>query len=102
MTGGKTARVIKELKLFEISTTLPGHAANPATRTRLGKALEVLEEIKAGWRHGQHNDLAVLNQIMALCASLGASLTIEAEPQEAALTSIDSLISDVESMYAEV
>lgn len=99
LSGGRKARVIKELRLYEVSTTPPGHAVNPATRTRLGKALEVLEEIKAGWRHGQHNDLAVLNQIMALCASLGATLEIDAEPQEAALTSIDTLLSEVSSLY---
>jgi len=104
LSNGRKARVIKELRLFEVSTTLPGHAANAATRTRLGKALELLEEMKAGWRHGQHNDIAILNQIAALVASLGASniTLIDAAPQaQPARTStvIDDLLSEVSSIY---
>lgn len=104
LPDGRKARVIKELRLFEVSTTAPGHAANAATRTRLGKALEVLEEIKAGWRHGKHDDISILNQIAALVHSLGASniTLIEAAPQlEAAHTStmVDDLLSEVTSLY---
>lgn len=97
---GRTARRIKELMLFEVSTTLPGHAAHEATRTRLGKALEVLEEIKAGWRHGKHDDLAVLNQIVQLCASLGADLSLpEPAPHDDARTSeVDDLLARLDAV----
>jgi hypothetical protein len=103
LPDGRKARVITELQLYEVSTTAPGHAANAATRTRLGKALEVLEEIKAGWRHGQHNDIAILNQIAALVASLGANniTLIEAVPQttSAHTSAVDALLSEVSSIY---
>jgi len=103
LPDGRKVRRIKELRLFEISTTLPGHAANAATRTRLGKALEVLEELKAGWRHGQHNDIAILNQIAVLVASLGANniQLIEAAPvqPEPRTSTVDTLISEITSIY---
>jgi len=107
LSNGRTARIIDELILFEVSTTHPGHAANAATRTRLGKALALLEEMKAGWRHGQHNDIAILNQIAALVASLGASniTLIDAAPQAQPArpsTVIDDLLSEVSSIYNEV
>jgi len=104
---GQAVRVIKELRLFEVSTTPPGHAANEATRTRLGKALAALEELKAGWRHGRHEDLSLLNQIAALVHALGASnITLvepASEPNQAPRTSeVDRLISDLEVIYSEV
>lgn len=101
LPNGRMARRIKELTLYEVSTTAPGHAVNEATRTRVGKALSFLQELKAGWRHGTHDDLAVLNQIMALCASLGATLEpIEPAPLLAARTSsVDSLLSEVEQLF---
>jgi HK97 family phage prohead protease len=103
LPDGRKARVIKELRLFEVSTTPPGHSANAATRTRLGKALEVLEELKAGWRHGQHNDIEILNQIAALVASLGANniQLIDAAPvlSEPRTSAVDALLSEVGSIY---
>jgi HK97 family phage prohead protease len=83
LPDGRKVRVIKELRLYEVSTTPPGHAANDATRVRLGKALAALEELKAGWRHGKHDDVALLNQIAALVLSLGANniSLIEPAPQ---------------------
>ncbi len=102
LADGRKARQIKELVLYEVSTTAPGHAANPATRTRLGKALEVLQEMKAGWRHGQHNDIDVLNQIAALVASLGATniSLIDAAPQlDAARPSeVDDLLARLDAV----
>lgn len=103
--AGKSARVINELRLFEVSTTPPGHAANAATRVRLGKALAALEELKAGWRHGKHDDIELLNQIAAIVYSLGATHnpTIEPAPlaAPARTSTVDQLISDLEVMYAE-
>lgn len=104
LSDGRKARRIKELAFYEVSTTPPGHAANDATFTRLGKALQVLEELKAGWRHGQHNDIAILNEIAALVASLGATniTMIEPAPQsETARTStpVDDLLTELSSLY---
>jgi HK97 family phage prohead protease len=101
LPDGRKARVIKELRLFEVSTTAPGHAANDATRVRLGKALALLEEFKAGKRHSA-NDTALLNQIAALVLSLGADniTLVEPAPQpDAARTSpLDHLIADIEAV----
>jgi HK97 family phage prohead protease len=104
LADGRKARVIKELRLFEISTTLPGHAANDATRVRAGKALAVIEELKAGWRHGTHNDILALRQAyQILCDLLGIPSTlIDAAPQdsEPARTSpVDALLTEVGSLY---
>jgi len=105
LPNGRKARVIKELVLYEVSTTPPGHAANAATRTRLGKALAALEELKAGWRHGKHDDISVLNQIAALVASLGATnvTLIDAAPPAFALarpsTVVDDLLTEVSTLY---
>lgn len=99
--SGDKARVIKELKLFEISTVLPGHAANAATRVRLGKALAALEELKAGWRHGKHDDVALLNQIAALVLSLGATNISLLEPaplEKPARTSTSVLIDEITTL----
>jgi HK97 family phage prohead protease len=102
LPDGRHVRVIKELTLFEVSTTPPGHAANAATRVRLGKALAVLEELKAGKRHSS-SDVALLNEIAALVLSLGADniTLIEPAPQpDAARTSheLDNLIADIEAV----
>jgi phage head maturation protease len=100
LKDGRKARRIKELAFYEVSTTLPSHAANDATRTRLGKALQVLEEMKAGWRHGRHDDLAILNQIVQLCASLGADLSLpEPAPLPAARTSeVDDILAQLDAV----
>jgi len=96
---GRKARVIKELVLFEISTVLPGHAANDTTRTLgLKTLMDYLTEYKAGWRHGQHADLSTLNEIIALAVSLGGIYTPLVEPDSpfSALTSeVDALLSEV-------
>lgn len=104
LPGGRKARLIKELRLFEVSTTAPGHAANAATRTRLGKALAVLEELKAGWRHGKHDDITILNEMAALLVSLGASNIRMIEPAPLVVpartsTAIDDFLSEIGSLY---
>lgn len=102
--SGKPARWLQEVHLAEVTTALPGAAANLATRTRLGKALELLTEMKAGRRHSAA-DVAMLNEIAALIVRAGATniAFIEsdpAQPQSAARTSpIDSLIADLEVLY---
>jgi len=102
---GRKARRIKELALYEISTTLPGHAMNAATRTRLGvKVLEALEEFKAGWRHGSHADLTALRQMAAILAELIPDTIRLIEPaplvQPARTSSaIDDLLSEVSTIY---
>jgi len=102
LPDGTRARVIKELQLFEVSTVAPGHAAHAGTRAyRLSKALEALNEIKAGWRHGKHDDLARLHEILDLVNGL---LGIEPEPSEAepqfiALTSeVDDVLARIDAM----
>jgi hypothetical protein len=102
LKDGRKARVIKELLLYEVSTTLPGHAANDATRTLGLKTLfDYLTEYKAGWRHGQHADLSTLNEIIALAVSLGGIYTplVEPDPQFTALTSeVDDLLAHLDTM----
>jgi hypothetical protein len=94
--------VLNEVRLFEVSTTQPNHAAQPATRVRLGKALALLEELKAGRRHSE-TDLDYLNQIAALVIRLGASnaqLIAAAAPDAPVGTSpVDALIRDIEVLY---
>jgi hypothetical protein len=106
LPDGRKVRRIKELQLFEVSTCPPGHAMNEATRSWPGKSLDdVLEELielKAGWRHGTHDDVAKIREIMAICASFGVTLDPEPAPLLAARTSVDDLLSEVESLYAEV
>jgi hypothetical protein len=101
-SSGKPARVLNEVRLFEVSTTQPNHAAQPATRVRLGKALALLEELKAGRRHSE-TDLDFLNQIAALAIRLGASnaqLIAAAAPDNPVGTSpVDALIRDIEVLY---
>jgi phage head maturation protease len=103
LSDQRKARVIKELRLFEVSTTAPGHAANAATRTRLGKAYAILEELKAGWRHGRHGDIETLNQMVSLLIGMGATnaTLIDAAPaHDAPRTSAwDGLIDEVSSIF---
>lgn len=100
---GRPARLLEEVHLLEVTTALPGTAVNLATRSRLGKALDLLEEMKAGKRHSS-GDVALLNEIAALVLSLGATniqllLTEPAEPQDAVRTSdVDLLLSDIGSL----
>lgn len=99
---GRPARLLEEVHLVEVTTALPGAAVNLATRTRLGKALELLTEMKAGRRHSTA-DIDLLNEIAALVLALGAS-NIRAidEPAQAAMprtSEIDSLLSEVASIY---
>lgn len=70
--SGKPARWLQEVHLAEVTTALPGAAANLATRTRLGKALELLTDIKAGKRHSA-SDVALINEIAAWLIELGAT-----------------------------
>lgn len=104
LPDGRKARRIKELAFYEVSTTLPIHAANDATRTRLGKALAELEEMKAGWRHGKHDDIAALRHIYDIVTELLGipSTLIESAPLVApARTSsaVDDLLSEITSIY---
>jgi HK97 family phage prohead protease len=105
LPDGKKARVIKELLLYEVSTTPPGHAANSATRTRLGKAQAIIEELKAGWRHGKHGDIETINQMVAMLIGMGATnaqLIDAAPPLHAARPSnaLDDIIADIEAVIA--
>jgi hypothetical protein len=103
-SSGKPARVLNEVRLFEVSTTQPNHAAQPATRVRLGKALALLEDgdFKAGRRHSEA-DLDLLNQIAASVIRLGATnaqLIADAAPDAPVGTSpVDALIHDIEVLY---
>jgi hypothetical protein len=103
LPDGRKVRVIKELRLYEVSTTPPGHAANDATRVRLGKTLAVLEELKAGWRHGTHADKTMLLQIRALINDLLGTPEPQVEPAPPALpartSTVDALLSEVGSIY---
>jgi hypothetical protein len=104
LPNGRQARVIKELIFFEVSTTPPGHSANDATRTRLGKAHALIEEIKAGWRHGRHDDIHILKEIAALIATMIGDDTalIEPAPQLSVArtsTPVDALLSEIASIY---
>lgn len=108
--NGRPARWLQEVHLVELTTALPGTAMNLVTRARLGKALELLEEIKAAgalWaktsrRHSQA-DLNVFNQIVALLVEQGATLpTVEpdpAQPLAARTSAIDALLAEVASIY---
>lgn len=100
--SGKPARVLNEVRLWEVSTTLPNHAAQPATRVRLGKALALLEELKAGRRHSE-TDLDFLNQIAALVIRLGASnaqlIEAVAPDDQVGTSAVDALIHDIEVLY---
>lgn len=101
LATGRKARVIKELRLFEVSTTAPGHAANDATRVRAGKALAALEELKVGWRHGKHEDIAALQQAhLIICELLGIPSTL-AEPASlvmpARTSEVDEFLADLDS-----
>jgi hypothetical protein len=103
LPGGRKARVIKELRLFEVSTTPADGAANGATRVRLGKALALLEELKAGWRHGKHDDVAALNQIAAMLISMGATNIVLAEPAPSPLeTRTSHELDDIIATYEAV
>lgn len=99
---GRPARVLNEVRLYEVSTTHANHAAHPATRVRLGKALALLEEYKAGARHSQH-DVSTLNQIAELLLALGATniqLYQAAAPESPVGTSaVDALLSEIASIY---
>lgn len=100
---GRPARFLEEVHLVELTTALPGAAVNLATRTRLGKALELLTEMKTGRRHSS-GDVDLLNEIAALVLALGASniALIQSDPaqQETARTSaVDALLAEVGSLY---
>lgn len=100
---GRPARFLEEVHLVELTTALPGAAVNLATRTRLGKALELLTEMKTGRRHSTA-DTDLLNEIAALVLALGASniALIQSDPaqQETARTSaVDALLAEVGSLY---
>lgn len=69
---GRPARWLQEVHLVEVSIAPPGAAINQSSRTRLGKALELLIEMKAGRRHSDA-DVSLLNEIASLVLSLGAT-----------------------------
>jgi HK97 family phage prohead protease len=104
LPSGKTARVLDEVKLYEVSTVPSGHAAQPASRTRLGKALAILEEIKTGRRHSTA-DITFLNQIAELVLTLGATnirlLLDEPGPQidTAPTSSPDALMAELATIF---
>lgn len=100
---GRPARFLEEVHLLEVTTALPGTPVNLATRSRLGKALELLTDMKAGRRHSA-DDVELLNQIAALVLSLGATniaaLTEPDQPAPPALTSeVDALLAGVGSLF---
>lgn len=104
---GRPARYLEEVHLLEITTALPGTAINLATRSRLGKALELLAEMKAGARHSA-SDVELLNQLAALVLSLGATNIIalsdpaQAYPQSGnppRTSAVDALLADIGSLY---
>jgi phage head maturation protease len=100
---GRPARWLEEVHLLEVTTALPGAAVNLATRSRLGKALELLAEMKAGARHSA-NDVDLLNEIAALVLSLGATniTAVLSDPAQAATprtSAIDALLHDIGSLY---
>jgi hypothetical protein len=105
-SSGKPARVLNEVRLFEVSTTQPNHAAQPATRVRLGKALALVEEwtgtFKAGRRHSQADE-DLLNEIVLRAIMAGATnaqLIADAAPDAPVGTSpVDALIHDIEVLY---
>lgn len=101
---GRPARWLQEVHLAEVTTALPGYAINLATRTRLGKALELLAEMKAGRRHSEA-DIAMLNEIAALVFRAGATNIhlIESDPAQpdttARTSALDALMTDIASIY---
>ena len=102
LSNGKPARVLNEVRLFEVSVTQPNHAAQPATRVRLGKALALLEELKTGRRHSAQ-DTDFLNQIAALVIQLGATnaqlIEAVAPDDQVGTSPVDALIHDLEVLY---
>lgn len=101
--NGRPARVLEEVHLAEISTTPPGHAANDATRVRLGKALALLEEYKAGRRHGAH-DMDRIRDLARLLLELGADniqLIPEpaAQPDVARTDEVDQVLSSIADLF---
>lgn len=105
MPDGRAVRRIKELQLFEVSTTHPGHSMNPATRTRLNKAaldaLDAINEIKAGWRHGNHADIAALREVYTITCDLLGIPSVFAEPaplvMPARTSEVDEFLADIDS-----
>jgi hypothetical protein len=104
LPSGRPARYLEEVHLLEVTTALPGAAVNLATRSRLGKALELLAEMKAGRRHSA-NDVDLLNEIAALVLSLGATnvqmITAELAQQDspARTSDVDALLADIGSLF---
>lgn len=106
LPDGRKARRITELQVYEVSTTLPGHAANDATRVRLGKALVLIEqlhtELKAGWRHGTHAERNYLLQMRAWINEMLGSPEPLPEPAPlvapARTSAVDELIAEIEQI----
>lgn len=103
-TEGKPARVLNEIRLYEVSTTQPNHAAQPATRAWVNKVLALLEEIKLGARHSAV-DMSSLTHIAEVLMGLGVPITFiqrtaDAAPESPVGTSdVDALLSDIASIY---
>jgi phage head maturation protease len=97
--NGKPARMINQLWLHEVSTTHPNHAAQRATRVRLGKALALLEEYKAGRRHGE-TDMAMLRQMALALLELGADniQLIETARPPAGISPASVLINEITTL----
>ena len=69
--------------------------------------MDALTEIKAGWRHGKHGDIAALRQMYQIVTELLGIPSALIEPASLALpvrtsTAIDDLLSEVSSIYNEV
>lgn len=100
---GRPARLLEEVHLAEISTTPPGHAANDATRVRLGKAQALLEEYKAGRRHGR-TDMQSLRQLALLLLDLGADNImlipdLAVQPDVAHTDEADRVLSSIADLF---
>lgn len=103
-TEGKPARVLNEIRLYEVSTTQPNHAAQPATRAWVNKVLAWLEEVKVGARHSSI-DMAGLTRIADELIELGVPITF-IQPTQAVTpdqpvdtSAVDVLIRDIEVIY---
>lgn len=70
LPDGRSARILHEVKLLEVSSVHTGMEANGATRSQLArKALDAMEGAKAGRRHSRADE-DMLNNIIAIARML--------------------------------
>jgi phage head maturation protease len=102
LPNGKPARVLNQIWLHEVSTTHANHAAQPATRVRLGKIEALLLEYKVGRRHGE-TDLAALRRIALELLDLGADniQLIETARPVAGISAASVLINEITTMLGD-